>query len=92
MQKYITNKMIDIYQLFGGDVDEFARLGKSAQRLIIDNDDFFRIDDILHSLDMINKKLVSGLFEENVYQNLKSQCDNESIIDRLIKISIDRKS
>jgi len=92
MAKLITDKMIDIYEWFSGDVDGYARLSKPEQRRIISDNDFFKLTDFLQSLKMINKNLASDTFKDNIYRELNLICENDLVIKRLENIAKNDKS
>lgn len=65
----ITHPMLDIYCEFAGDIDGYARAGRSAQRQIINDAQWMAISTLLQDLFL----LVSGKATLEYAQRLRTQ-------------------
>lgn len=87
----ITKEKIEIFESYGGDMDDFVRTGRARLKKLFDDDDWFLIDSLYQDIDLINKSLVAREYLQKTLSKLKDNCDKESfeILAGKIKQNID---
>ena len=83
----ITAKKITIYEEFNGDIDGWARSGTKEQHEVINDEEWFLIDELVQDLRLIKNNLTSSDFQRKVYNKLRENCNNPETIKYLEKIS-----
>jgi hypothetical protein len=76
--KTITPDKLAIYNRYGGSVDSYARAGKAKEREILSDEDFFLIDNLLQSVDMINRGLASEEFKSKTFERIREIADDQA--------------
>ena len=75
----LTIEKIKIYNKFGGDVDGFARGGKSSEQNLIGDNDWSLIDEFEQDTKLISDRLVSREYRESALNKLNEKCDTETL-------------
>ena len=83
----ITANKITIYEKFNGDIDGWARSGTKEQHEIINDGEWFLIDELVQDVRLIKNNLASSDFQKKIYKKLRENCDNLETIKYLEKIS-----
>lgn len=83
----ITLEKLKIYSKYGGDSDHLARVNNQRDRLIISDDDWVHIDGFITDIGLVEKKLTSRKFAEELTTRLNRLTDNEITIQELKKLS-----
>ena len=60
----ITKQKLEIYKLYGGDVDSLGRGMKATHQKVINGNDFYIIGSLIQNITIIRNKLASKEFEE----------------------------
>jgi hypothetical protein len=79
-----------IYKSFNGDIDGFARLGTKLQKEILNEKEWYLIDDIIQNINIIKKGLTSVNFEKETYDKLKDNFESELSMQYLIENLIEK--
>jgi len=74
----ITIEKLKIFDIYKGDIDGFARVGRDHEKQLFDNNEWFLIDSFYQDLDLINKRLVAQEYSNNMFLKLKENCDSKS--------------
>ena len=83
----ITKEKIEIYKKYKGDIDQWARLGKKKEQKIIDDEDWFLIDEIVQDIQLIKNGQASDEFEIRLNEKLKRVFDEERTLEYLRSLS-----
>lgn len=83
----ITSNMIHIYKTFGGDIDSWVRNGSKKQLAVMDDNDWFLIENLLQDISLLKKGLASESFANDLSRRLEENCDNEETIEQMKKYS-----
>jgi len=79
----ITLAKLNIYEKMNGDIDHFVRVGTKKEKLIIEEKDWFTIQNFLQDLELVEKGLASKDYLMKLTQKLNSKIDNAITIKRL---------
>lgn len=77
----ITKEKLKIYSKYNGDGNQFVRVGQDYEKALFENQDWGTIDNYLHNLEMIKKRLTSKEFIDTTIKELKEICDKQSFED-----------
>ena len=72
----ITHKKISIFNKYGGEIDVFTTIGTDEEIVELSEDEFRLIDDLLQSMEMINKGVVSEGFRSKTIEKIKELTDD----------------
>ncbi|MEQ1797719.1 MAG: hypothetical protein ABL872_07195 [Lacibacter sp.] len=73
----ITLQKLNVYNKYSGDIDQFSRMGIRKDHNIISQEEWFFLSNILQSLDMVKKDVISPEFSAKTIEKLKNSCDPE---------------
>ncbi len=73
----ITVDKITIFKKYRGDIDGYARSGTAKEKLVLSDKDFYLIDDLLQSMDMVKKGTASDEFKSKTIQRIKELTDDK---------------
>ncbi len=85
----ITKTKLEIYKSFDGDIDGWARIGNKKQKENIDDKDWFIVDELIQSINQINKSTASESFKSDLKTKLKKYCADEETIIEIKKLAGD---
>ena len=77
----ITKEKIEIYNHFNGDSDGFERMGTHEQKLLMENNDWSKIEGFIQDIQLVKKGIASDSYFKNVKEKMVVECDIESIIE-----------
>lgn len=83
----ITADKLKLFERYSGDVDAWARSGSKKEQLIMMDNDWYLIDDMIQDLNLIKKGLASADFQDKLKLKLNTNCDNEETIKKLESIA-----
>jgi hypothetical protein len=86
----INLKHLKIYVDFKGDIDMWTRLGAKKRNLIMNDEIWIQIRNLNQNLILIHNGLASESFKETIMKNLKDNCENNEVIEKLIELSAKR--
>ena len=84
----ITEKKIEIFNRYNGDIDGWVRNNSITEKLIIEDTDWYLIDSVLQDLYLVKKGVASSEFIVNLQNKLIKNCDNEETIAQLKKLAV----
>lgn len=79
----ITQDKIKIYKRYKGDIDSWARSGSKKEKSIMEDNDWYIIDDLIQDLYLVRKGLTSLAFSDDLNNKLVENCESEEIIQIL---------
>jgi len=82
----ITINKIRIYNRFNGDVEGWARVGTIEEKSIMNDNDWFLIEQFIQGIEVVNKGLASDTFKELLIERLKESCDSDETIQAIKEI------
>ena len=82
----ITEKKINLYNKYGGDIDGWARNNSKKELSIMSDDDWFLIDGFIQDLTLVKNGLASLEFSNSLNNRLKENCDTEETINKIKNI------
>jgi hypothetical protein len=85
----ITKEHLETYKSFDGDVDMWARVKQSSDRMT--DADWFEIQGILQDLTIIANGHASEEFTSKTLQHIKTSCENPEVEQELIEMSKGRQ-
>ncbi|MES3022914.1 MAG: hypothetical protein V4857_15185 [Pseudomonadota bacterium] len=92
----ITMSMLEIFASFSGDIDGFARLGRDADRKIIDDEHWFAISELLQEAHLLGSDHVAPEFKKRITLKLFESTENSMVCERLLylaqRLRLDRAS
>lgn len=74
----ITIEKIKIFDRYVGDIDSFARSGRDHEKKLLNNNEWFLIDNFYQDIELISKKLADQGYTEQTIVKIKDNCDRES--------------
>lgn len=74
----LTKEKLNIYKKYSGDIDLWARLRKKSEIKLINDDDWKLIDDLVQSLELIKKNVVSENFKFETFERIEAVCEDET--------------
>ncbi|MCE3295140.1 MAG: hypothetical protein K0R65_854 [Crocinitomicaceae bacterium] len=83
----ITADKLKLFEKYSGDIDAWARIGSKKEQLIIMDNDWYIIDDLIQDLNLIRKGITSEDFQDKFKLKLKTNCDSEEAIKKLESIA-----
>ena len=79
----ITKQKLEIYKLYGGDVDSLGRGMKASHQKTINGNDFYIIGSLIQNITIIRNKLASKEFEKETEKKLLENCDTIETITEI---------
>jgi hypothetical protein len=79
-QKMITQEKIGIYIRYDGDIDGFVRVGSAKEKEIMNDNDFFEIQNLIQDIILMRRNLSSKQYTENTRKKLaENSIDPETV-------------
>lgn len=72
----ITIEKIKVYIKYSGDIDMWARFGRRKEKENFSDNDWSLIEDLLQTLEIVEKGLASEGFKSKVLEKLEKSCDS----------------
>ncbi|MBL7783055.1 MAG: hypothetical protein JNM22_17630 [Saprospiraceae bacterium] len=79
----ITQDKIKIYKRYKGDIDRWARSSLKKEKSIMEDRDWYIIDDLIQDLYLARNELVSLTFRNDFNNKLVENCESEEAIQIL---------
>lgn len=73
----ITKENLKVFKKYRGDIDMWARFGRRKEKENFSDDDWSLIEDLLQTLEIVEKGLASEGFKSKVLEKLEKNCDSE---------------
>jgi len=83
----ITEEKIKIFRRYRGDIDSWARSGSKVELSMMNDDDWFMVNELVQDLILVKKGLTSIEFSQNLETRLRLCCNNNGTIEELRKIA-----
>ncbi len=83
----ITSKCLDVFQHYDGDIDAWLRLGTADERLVMREEDWHLIQEIIQEVGAIKSGHVSADYITSVSKRLKNICSDQSVLNRLVELA-----
>jgi hypothetical protein len=83
----ITKDKVKVYNSFHGDIDGWARMGSKKEKVIMSDNDWSLIDNLLQDIRLVAKGLTSKEFSDTLQRKLIENCDNPETISQLKKMA-----
>jgi hypothetical protein len=83
----ITKDKIHIYKSYGGDVDGWARVGSKEEKELMNDEDWFLIEDLLQDISLQNSGNSSKEYSIKIDEKLKEKCSDEEAIKQLKELA-----
>ncbi len=83
----ITEKKVEIYRKYKGDLDFFSRGGRKNEKELMLDRDWYRIESLLQDLNFVRKGQASEEYQIKLVLQLQDVCENEAAIIKLKKIT-----
>jgi hypothetical protein len=83
----ITIDKIKVYNRFNGDVDGWARIGTKEEKSVINDVDWFQIEEFIQEIQLIKKRLASNIFMNSINERLKKHCDSDETIQAIKELA-----
>jgi hypothetical protein len=80
----LTIQHLEIYEAFGGDIDVWARSGDKG---VINDSDWYLIDELLQDLKMLKSGLTSKSLEIKMRDKILAATENQDVRTRLESMS-----
>lgn len=82
----ITLEKVQTYQLYDGDVDMFARNGKSKQKEHFPDMEWSVIDQFVQEMAIVRRNLASVEFVASLRQRMMQHCDCQDTVEALMSL------
>lgn len=79
----ITLAKINIFKRYRGEIDNWARSGTKKEKIIMNDEDWYKINDFIQDLRIINNGLASQEFIKKIEVKLQIQCDSLETIQSI---------
>ena len=86
----ITKEKIGIYKKYHGDIDGWARMGSPSEQELMQDEDWYVIDDLLQDLALMKDGKTSEDYNQKLMQKLMDNCAGEDIVKELGELSDQR--
>ncbi|MDO8937537.1 MAG: hypothetical protein Q7U98_00085 [Methylicorpusculum sp.] len=73
----ITQYKLEIYKRYNGDPDGCCLSGDEREKTLINEHDWFEIQELVQKVTLLKQGLVSRAFAQQINQAIQSQTDNE---------------
>jgi hypothetical protein len=83
----LTEEKVKIYKQYHGNIDAWAQDGTKKEKLIIDDHDWYTLDNLVQDLYIINNQAVSEDFATTLAHTLKLNCINDEVIDQVKRLA-----
>lgn len=83
----ITLRKIKIFQKFDGNIDHFARSGRTQDKLEISDKDWALIDSFLQDLELADKGLAADTYVKKLDERIKENLESEAVLQELKRMS-----
>ena len=70
------------------DVDGWVRIGDEKEKKIMDDNDWFEIQELVQKITLLNRGLVSEEFAQRIKESLQELTDSEDTADLLMDYSL----
>ena len=80
----LSIRHLEVYESFGGDLDGWARSGDTS---IINDADWYLIDELVQDLNMLKSGLASKSLEATIRDKLIAATDSQDVRNRLQLLS-----
>ncbi len=80
----LSIRHLKVYESFGGDIDGWARSGDTS---IINDADWYLIDELVQDLNMLKSGLASKSLEATIRDKLIAATDSQDVRNRLQQLS-----
>lgn len=79
----ITELKIKIHKKYKGDIDSWVRSGSKNEKLAINDNEWYLIDNFLQEIHLVKNELASKEFENKLNNRLNENCENYEVIEYL---------
>ena len=83
----ITLEKLNIYKRYNGDIDGWARVGSEVEQEIMQDEDWYLIEDLIQDLILMNSGKSATSYKEKTKTKLEEMCENEQVIQILLELS-----
>ncbi len=83
----ITKDKIQIYKNYSGDVDGWARIGSKEEKELMNDEDWFLIEDLLQDLSLMKSGNSSEEYNIKIAEKLKNKCSDEEVVRELKELA-----
>jgi hypothetical protein len=83
----ITQEKIKIFRRYEGDIDGWARSGSDRERMLMSENDWHSLNELLQDLILVKRGLTSSEFVNALNHKLTTSCDSDKTIDELKKLA-----
>lgn len=83
----ITPAQLDVYLKFGGDSDGFARLASPAERVLVDDVQWARIEQLRLDLGLHGRGQLSNEAQRRLRESLPARVADGSVVRRLAALA-----
>jgi len=73
----ITQGKIKIYKKYSGNIDSWARSGSKKEKLIMTDNDWYIIDELIQDMSLAKKELASPTFTNDLNNRLNEYLNQE---------------
>ena len=84
----ITDRMLDIYSEFAGDIDGYARCARPGQREIIDDAQWIALSNFLQELYVLVSGRATAPYAARLRLQLSEVAESSSVAARLLEIAV----
>ena len=86
----LTIEKLRLYEKFGGDADHLTRVGVKVEQTSITSKELGLINSFLQDILLVDKQLASEEYESNLTTQIKANCADEGVIERLYQLAVGR--
>lgn len=83
----ITQKKLQIYQEYRGDIDSWVRFANQEEKYSIRNEDWSTIEGLIQDFRLVTRALVTEEYAANVANLALSICDSDLTVQKLKSIA-----
>ena len=80
----ITQKKLEIYKRYDGDIDGWVRVGDKEEKKIMSDNDWFEIQDLIQKITILKRGLASEEFAKRINTIIHELTDTKETANKLI--------
>ncbi|MCD2450345.1 hypothetical protein GO003_008095 [Methylicorpusculum oleiharenae] len=83
----ITQYKLEIYKRYNGDLDGWCLLGGDREKTLMNDHDWFEIQELVQKVTLLKQGVVSQAFAQLINQAIQIQTDNEETANLLKELA-----
>jgi hypothetical protein len=86
----LTPEKIKAFKFFNGDIDLWARIGSRKEKALMEEEDWYLIENLIQDIKLVNKGLASSQFSDALEIKISDSCEDVETIKSLTALAENR--